>query len=558
MFKSIVGPLFFLIHLTGLANTTPPACLSDSSSKQVLPGSFATTYALLPQPIYDENPGYIDAYKKAWELAYKNVRWPNAANGFRSWYVDPGFNDHIFAWDSAFISLFTRYGQGVFPGIEALDNFYVKQYPDTGEISREISQVTGKSQVLWENQGRKSLFSRRGFEKYETNKPSEIKYTGRTPPKTPPHLTLDSMNHPLFAWAELQSYQVTGNRERLAQVYNPIKKYYESLQTYLRQGNGLYMTDWASFDNSVRNPLLTGGGVAPDISSEMAAMASQLKKMAAILGKPQDKENFSKDFAATRAAINTQLWSDREKFFVDKTAGGAQGKTKTIAGFFPLLEGISTPEHTDQLIRHLQNPKTFGSKVPVTTLSIDDPQHAKGTYWNGDVWTATNALVIQGLEDQGRRDVAQKTAMSFLKAVNDVYKKTGTFWENYSSKDSSQGKAVNGQPSIPDFVGWGGVAPIDFFIRYAIGINVSAPDNKVTWNISTSKTNGLRQLRFGCVKTDLLAQPSEWGWTITTTSNSKYDLEVNINGSVQVIHVLPGTHVTQITAAKTDSSQPSP
>ena len=108
-------------------------------------------------------------------------------------------------------------------------------------------------------------------------------YNGRPSPTPNPKLTLDNLNHPILAWAELESYRVTGNKERLGSVWEPLVHYYYALQKYLRQGNGLYMTDWASMDNSPRNQYLMNGGTGVDISSEMVLFARSLSQIGEIL-----------------------------------------------------------------------------------------------------------------------------------------------------------------------------------------------------------------------------------------------------------------------------------
>jgi hypothetical protein len=71
-------------------------------------------------------------------------------------------------------------------------------------------------------------------------------------------------------------------------VYGPLVKYYRALDKYLRQGNGLYITDWAGKDNSPRNDDIVGGGTAVDISAEMVMFARQLAQIAELIGDPQD------------------------------------------------------------------------------------------------------------------------------------------------------------------------------------------------------------------------------------------------------------------------------
>lgn len=100
------------------------------------------TRSLLPNPIFEENPLWIEAYWKAWELAFKNFYEPAKGSGFVSQFLDCAFNANIFFWDTAIQSLFCNVAHPLVPGISALDNFYVKQY-STGEICREINRTTG-------------------------------------------------------------------------------------------------------------------------------------------------------------------------------------------------------------------------------------------------------------------------------------------------------------------------------------------------------------------------------------------------------------------------------
>ena len=124
----------------------------------------------------------------------------------------------------------------VVPGIASLDNFYAKQHAD-GEICREINRGTGKDRSAWVNREGRQLFSRWGW----TGVGNEaVVYQGRPVPQPPPDLTLDALNHPILAWAEIESYRVTGDRQRLGKVYEPLVHYYRALQKYVRQGNGLY------------------------------------------------------------------------------------------------------------------------------------------------------------------------------------------------------------------------------------------------------------------------------------------------------------------------------
>ena len=107
------------------------------------------------------------------------------------------------------MTMFCNYGHPYVPGIGSLDNFYCKQFED-GEICREIDRATGKDYDEWVNREGGGLLSR--VQGLSTRSPT----SGREAPQPPPHLTLDALNHPIFAWAELESFRITGDRARLA------------------------------------------------------------------------------------------------------------------------------------------------------------------------------------------------------------------------------------------------------------------------------------------------------------------------------------------------------
>ncbi len=85
-------------------------------------------------------------------------------------------------------------------------------------------------------------------------------------------------------------------------------RYYRALQKYLRQGSGLYVTDWASMDNSPRNAFLKGGGCAIDTSSQMALFGRNLATIAESLGKAPEAAGFAREADDLGAAINALMW----------------------------------------------------------------------------------------------------------------------------------------------------------------------------------------------------------------------------------------------------------
>jgi hypothetical protein len=498
--------------------------------------SFDQLRRRLPEPVLDARPEWIAVYWKAWELASRNFHEPAPGSGFVSRFIDAAFSDNIYFWDTCFMTMFCNVAGGLTPGIESLDNFYAKQHPD-GEIAREIERATGKDYPKWVNSDRRPFFSRWGWDgfgpKMKVLGPDvPVQYTGRKPPATLPDLTLDNLNHPIAAWAEMESYRYTGNRGRLSLVYPALAAYYAFLRDHLRQGNGLYMTDWASMDDSPRNPYLKGGGAGVDISSEMVLFAGELSEMASVLGKPADRKRYAKEAAEGARRINALMWSADKRFYVDVQLSGRQVPLKTIAGFWPLLAKAAPPAQSAALIRHLTDPKTFGTPHRVPTCAADEPAYRAGLYWQGAVWAPTDTMVIRGLERYGERELARQIAIEHLAIVSATFQAEGTIFENYSPVEARPGK-----PARRDFVGWSGIGPILYLLEYGVGLKPNAPRNRLEWDLpSTEGRAGCRRYRFNSHTVDLMAVNG----TIHVDSDGDFELCVRSGATERVFHVKRG------------------
>jgi len=504
---------------------------------------FNETKNLLPAPIYDENPFWIEMYWKAWEIAFKNFHEPAPGSGYVSQFLDPAFNANIFLWDGAFMTMFLNVAHPLVPGISSLDNFYAKQH-STGEICREINRTTGVDLEFWRNTENLPLFSRWGFDEYFNQYRADVVYKGRETPAPNPKLTLDALNHPILAWAEIESYKWTGDKTRPELVRLPLIKYYEALKKYIRQGNGLYMTDWASMDNSPRNICLAKGGTGIDISSEMVLFARNLSELSAVLGKDEDAQSFNAEADSLSAIINQKMWNDEKKFYFDMTLDEKFCPVKTIAAFWTLLSKTATPERAEYLVNQLKNPDTFGRLHPVPSLAADEKEYYPGGgYWSGAVWVMTNTMVIKGLEVFGYNALAKEIALKHLDAVAQVYKRTGTFWENYAADSVKEGINTNGAAVVKDIVGWGALAPVLYFTEYGIGLRPNAPDNELVWRINSDKRIGCERFRFNGHLVDLVAGPAgpkDNTIMITVKSDGEFLLKVIQEGTEKSYGIVKG------------------
>jgi glycogen debranching enzyme len=352
-------------------------------------------------------------------------------------------------------------------------------------------------------------------------------------------LTLDGLNHPIMAWAELESYRMTGDKARLERIWNPLVRYHAALEEYLRQGNGLFVTDWASMDNSTRNVYLDRGGTGIDISSEMVLFARQLAQIAGILGLTAEGSHYAAEADRLAGVINHAMWDPQRRFYFDLTVDGKSSPVKTIAAFWTLLAKVASPDQAEALAAELANPKTFKRLHRVPTLAADQPGYTPaGGYWKGSVWAPTDTMVMRGLENYGYHALAREIALNHLNVVAQVFEETGTIWENYAPDAAAPGK-----PARPDFAGWSAIGPILYLMEYAIGLRADAPRNTLAWTLTPGIQHGCERYRFNGHVTSLVAKPladRSNGLQVGVDSDTSFTLSLAVGETKKDFAVQPG------------------
>jgi glycogen debranching enzyme len=130
-----------------------------------------------------------------------------------------------------------------------------------------------------------------------------------------------------------------------------------------------------------------------------------------------------------------------------------------------MLAGIVPPARLAPMLGHLTDPAQFWRKFPVASFPADqDGFSPLGSYWMGSVWAPTNYMVIRGLERVGKKPLAARLARQYYWSVAQVFKATGTFWENYAPD-----ALTRGNDSRPDFCGWTGLVPIALYHEFIGG-----------------------------------------------------------------------------------------
>jgi glycogen debranching enzyme len=449
--------------------------------------TFKDSKEKLPHPVLEENSEWIDMYWKCWEIAFRGFKSPPPGSPFVSNWIDEAFSENIFQWDTIFMIMFARYAHDIFPAIESLDNFYSMQR-SSGFIGREYRESDGRL-IHFDFDG--GLFSENGFK--------------------------NTINPPLFSWAEVESYRLTGDRSRFEMVIPALTKYAE----WLNRDGDPDAKDWESngrksksaihqlywntplgcgMDNTPR-PAEKGAGWV-DMSAQMVIMYNNLSVICDKLDKPELAGKYRNKAEEINSRINKWCWNEDDGFYYDVLSDGSQFRKKTAGAFWTLLAGTPNKIQAEKLISHLTNPNEFWRKIVFPTLSADEEEfNQHGGYWLGAVWAPTNLAIIKGLKKYGYNELAAEAAKNYLSGMYEVFKDSNTVYENYAPDFY-----LPGNPAKRDFVGWTGIGPIELLIENILGFQINGAERQLTWRITRRDKHGIKNLRVGNVTVSVISE----------------------------------------------------
>ena len=467
--------------------------------------------ALIPQPVFDAEPGYVELYWKAWEQAYAHVKWQKGL--VQPLYMDEGlWDDTIWIWDSEFMVMFCKYAPKLFPGIQTLDNFYYTMLEDSGSSLR-------------------------------------IQHPD---------------NPPFFAWVENDYYKITGDRDHIRELLLDkkfLQRYWDLFPTLSPErklqfdhypialkykGIGY---EWNGISSGMDNTPRTRAGKGMlwvDAISQQALSALYISRLAKVAGDGATAREFEKKWKELRRIVNKYYWDDSDGCYYDivptpsgETASVADVQASpsawrttgilTPASFWPMLAEIPSEAQARRMTEFALRPDKLGGEVPWVTVSRDDPDFDAndGWYWRGAMWLPTAYMGIKALEKYDFMEAADTTAEQVLSWMLRTWRdyEPHTIWECYSptapAPSSNHGKRVR-----PDFCGWSALGPISLFIENVLGFHdIDASSRTLRWDIRHDCRHGLNNLTFGGTTTDLLYDPA--ASTVTIRSNKPYCLILN-------------------------------
>ncbi len=443
---------------------------------------------------YDQD--FVDIYNKTW--SWVSSFWIDPATGEQA-------NDGLFIYpengkmiinqfESIFSSFFLVYSNRNFDACNNLDYFYARQEAN-GAIRNKYDVTTNEAIV---------------------------------DKKNPQGLDL-----PLFAWAEFNLYHKSANKRRIKEVMPTLLKYMNWIDANFKKDNGLYAVP--AIASGMTNSPRKDAVYPVDFNACMAINASYMSALGDILNDKDLSFQYRKMYFSIKTRINSLMWDNDTKFYYDLDKGQNRLKTKTIAGFWPMLAEIPNADKAEDLVNHLNDPKSFGTDHPFPSLSADDPNFKEdGSGYCGSVFPAFNFMVIKGLEKYGKYELARECAIRHLYYVLDGLmpsdtKQPGDLWEAYLP--TQEGKAsLKGKPGFPRkrYILTAGLSTIALMIENIIGLSISLPRKTVDWIIPNLEIMGIEKLSLKRNLITILSNKSDRGWGIQMESEKLYYFTINI------------------------------
>lgn len=480
----------------------------------------------IPKPIFEAFPEYEEFYEKAWELARDHVK--DIPGMPQTPYMDEAFCEtQVWIWDTCFMTLFCKFAQEAFPGIETFKNFYA---------------------VLYEGKKLPAVIS-------PEDEPS---WTGATPGE-PFNIKLHiADNPPLFAWAEYENALINGDREYLKELLyekRSLQRHYEWFESRKEKttlpevccGTELisepYGYKWeggrSGMDNTPRGR--TGDSCEQerpnnpdmlwlDAICQQALAAKCVSELFALSGDEENASIWQEKYHAKKKIVNEIYWDDADKFYYDVDCNDHRFyKVPTIASYWTMTAGIATEEQAKEMAKLLFDPEYFGGDVPLITLARKDGDYSpKGKYWRGAMWLPTAYATLKGLAEYGLYKEAHELAYKIFKHMLATYKEyePHTIWECYAPEAHAPSTQTDDKTIVRrDFCGWSALGPISVYLEYVLGFHtLNAFENVVEWEKPEDVAGkiGVKNLRFGDVVTDIVADGKE----CVVSSNAPYTLKI--------------------------------
>ena len=230
----------------------------------------------------------------------------------------------------------------------------------------------------------------------------------------------------------------------------------------LYRGTALAARDESSMDNS---PVHDEAVLVPDchtldcedvaLNSLLVLDGEMLALAAAELGRDSEARRLEARARGLAAKIGEALWDPEREVFANRLWSGRFVSSIAPTSVYPLVAGAASPAQARALLGWLEDPRRFGGRFVLPSVSRDDPACRDNVYWRGRIWPPLNFLVYQGLRRYGFDAEASAVARRSYEMFARPWREARFCAENYGAQDG----AVTDQPDTDTFYGWGALMP---------------------------------------------------------------------------------------------------
>lgn len=261
---------------------------------------------------------------------------------------------------------------------------------------------------------------------------------------------------PLAAWAIWRTYELSGDKAFLEELFPKAVKYHRwwydyrdhdqnGLCEYGSTDGTLVAAKWESgMDNAVRfddTRLLENenGGwsmnrESVDLNAYLFADKQFLEKIAGALGLHSAERQFAEEGSRLKEKIQNTFFAEETGWFHDVDVETKAPITNYGAeGWIPLWAGAATVEQAETVKRTMLDTAKFATYIPFPTLAADEPGFdPNGSYWRGPVWLDQAYFAITALKNYGYVDEAEMFTKQLLDRLEGLKNSGLPIRENYS------------------------------------------------------------------------------------------------------------------------------
>ncbi len=184
------------------------------------------------------------------------------------------------------------------------------------------------------------------------------------------------------------------------------------------------------------------------LNSLLYKAEEDLARMADMLGKKKESEEWHERAKKRKDAINKYLWNAKAGMFFDWDFTKNQQSTyEYVTTFLPLWTGLATKEQAAAVVKNVGIFERPGGLMM-------SPKESGGQWDAPYAWAPNQLMADDGIRKYGFTEVADRVSLAFLSNVLENFRRDGTIREKYNAVTRSSETAVTAGYKV-NIVGFG-------------------------------------------------------------------------------------------------------